>query len=304
MTDDPSIFIVEDSATFRSMAMQVFEGYTKYYASTKKAGVQQFKQMAPDITLLDIGLPDGSGLDLLDEILAYDPEAFIVMLTASHIKSDVDQAKKSGAIGYIIKPCTPKKLLECINRYKRYQKDLQALSSEERAENYLEKIRFSAAEDELSHLDDAVKIQESLDEKVAERLKQWRVIFVDDYMVNRDRAKVGIAKLGCTVDTVEDGEILLKRHQERPYDFIFLDSQLTKKQDGYEISRQIRRYENKQDFEPVCIVAMIEDATEVNDKDWQRAGMNGFVRKPTQLETLRKSLVHYAQLSLEEYVNG
>ncbi len=66
---------------------------------------------------LDIGLPDKSGHDVLKEIMKVHPNAFVIMLTASNIVSDVKMAMSEGAKGYIVKPFSRKQIKESINNY-------------------------------------------------------------------------------------------------------------------------------------------------------------------------------------------
>ena len=69
---------------------------------------------APDAVLLNIGLPDASGLEVLKCIRALDPYAYVVMLTGQASRENVLQATQLGAKGFIGKPFTSEKLLSCI----------------------------------------------------------------------------------------------------------------------------------------------------------------------------------------------
>lgn len=311
-----SVLIVEDNTVFRSMAMQVFDRHTKFYTASAQSGLEMFKNQCPDITLVDIGLPDGNGLDLLDDMIAYNPEAFVVMLTASCILSDVTRAKESGAIGYIVKPCTPKKLLECIDRYNDFRKKTEALSPEQRAGNYLEKLRIDSVNRDVSEHSMPFKEQPAigqpqqnnkiftapqLPENVQNVLESWRVLFVDDYLVNRERARIQLSRLGCRVETAEDGEKLLILSEKKAYNLIFLDTQ-TAGIDGYKVARDLRQYELSKGRPPAIIIAMVEANYEIENKLWQHAGMNGFIRKPARFTKLREELEKHARLQTEQYV--
>ena len=57
----------------------------------------------PDVTLLDVRMPDRGGIDVLHDILAVDPGARIVMLTTSDVEEDVFRAIEDGALGYVMK---------------------------------------------------------------------------------------------------------------------------------------------------------------------------------------------------------
>ena len=57
----------------------------------------------PDVTLLDVRMPDRNGIDVLRDILKTDPEARVVMLTTSNVEEDVYRAIEEGALGYVMK---------------------------------------------------------------------------------------------------------------------------------------------------------------------------------------------------------
>ena len=57
----------------------------------------------PDVTLLDVRMPDRGGIDVLKEILAADKSARVVMLTTSNVEEDVFRAIEEGALGYVMK---------------------------------------------------------------------------------------------------------------------------------------------------------------------------------------------------------
>ena len=60
-------------------------------------------QARPDVTLLDVRMPDRGGIDVLRDILAADSRARVVMLTTSDVEEDVFRAVEDGALGYVMK---------------------------------------------------------------------------------------------------------------------------------------------------------------------------------------------------------
>ena len=58
---------------------------------------------APDVTLLDVRMPDKGGIEVLHEIRSADPRARVVMLTTSDVEEDVFRAIEDGALGYVMK---------------------------------------------------------------------------------------------------------------------------------------------------------------------------------------------------------
>ena len=57
----------------------------------------------PDVTLLDVRMPDRNGIDVLKDLLADDPKARVVMLTTSDTEEDIYRAIEEGAFGYVMK---------------------------------------------------------------------------------------------------------------------------------------------------------------------------------------------------------
>jgi len=58
---------------------------------------------SPDVTLMDVRMPDRSGIDALKDILTANPKARVVMLTTSDAEEDVFRAIEEGALGYVMK---------------------------------------------------------------------------------------------------------------------------------------------------------------------------------------------------------
>jgi len=85
-------------------------------ASTGAEAIQQFKQHMPDVTLLDLRLPDMSGIDVLIAIRSEFSAARIVMLTTFEGDVEVQRALQAGARGYLLKNMPPVELLDVIRQ--------------------------------------------------------------------------------------------------------------------------------------------------------------------------------------------
>ena len=85
-------------------------------ASGGKEAIEQYRKHRPDITLMDLRMPDLSGIDALVAIRAEFPEARIIMLTTFEGDEEVQRALKSGACGYLLKSIPPSELWEVIRR--------------------------------------------------------------------------------------------------------------------------------------------------------------------------------------------
>src|ERR1700733_10746018 len=77
-------------------------------AANSQEGVEQFRKHKPDVTLMDLRLPDRSGIDTMIAIRAEFPEARIIMLTTFDGDVDIKRALEAGARGYVLKSMPPK----------------------------------------------------------------------------------------------------------------------------------------------------------------------------------------------------
>jgi DNA-binding NarL/FixJ family response regulator len=85
-------------------------------ASTGLDAIQQFQKHQPDVTLMDLRLPDMNGIDVLIAIRTEFPDARIVMLTTFEGDVEIQRALEAGARGYMLKSMPPKELLEVIRQ--------------------------------------------------------------------------------------------------------------------------------------------------------------------------------------------
>jgi two-component system nitrate/nitrite response regulator NarL len=99
------VLIVDESGAFRRAARELLErrGYRVVgTADTAAAGFEAVEQLKPDAVLLDVRLPDGSGLDLC-EVLTREPDPPAILLISSDGAADTALAKARGARGFVPK---------------------------------------------------------------------------------------------------------------------------------------------------------------------------------------------------------
>jgi DNA-binding NtrC family response regulator len=105
MREKHKILIVDDEAPFRSALRRLLERrHILLEADTGARGLALAESERPDLILLDIGLPDESGLDLLPRFKEMRPSPTIIMITAYDRVKDVVSAIKQGAFDYLVKP--------------------------------------------------------------------------------------------------------------------------------------------------------------------------------------------------------
>src|ERR1035438_9829155 len=85
-------------------------------ASSGSEGVQKFRELRPDITLMDLRLPDMSGIDSLIAIRTEFSEARIIILTTFEGDVEIQRALEAGARGYMLKSMPPRELVEVIRQ--------------------------------------------------------------------------------------------------------------------------------------------------------------------------------------------
>jgi DNA-binding NarL/FixJ family response regulator len=85
-------------------------------ASTGREAIQLFRQHRPDVTLMDLRMPDISGIDAMSAILTEFADARIVMLTTFDGDAEIQRSLAAGARGYLLKNTPPKDLLDAVRQ--------------------------------------------------------------------------------------------------------------------------------------------------------------------------------------------
>lgn len=117
-TDPISIIIIEDEPEFRRRFAQIIESEP----TMRLAGVAANKRDAQalidrehfDVMLIDLGLPDGTGIDLIRSVSQKKPDVDIMVVTVFGDEQHVVSSIEAGATGYILKDSTPADVISCI----------------------------------------------------------------------------------------------------------------------------------------------------------------------------------------------
>jgi len=113
------VMVVDDALFMRNMLKDIFvrAGF-EVVAETDngEAAPQLYQDTKPDLVTMDIVMPKKSGIEALQEIIATDPQARVVMVSALGQDSLVLEAVEAGARDFIVKPFREDKVLETIRR--------------------------------------------------------------------------------------------------------------------------------------------------------------------------------------------
>jgi two-component system, chemotaxis family, chemotaxis protein CheY len=115
------ILIVDDSLVARMIiqhSIPADKGYEIMVAVDGKQGVEKFREFKPDVTFMDLTMPELDGFTAIEQILSISPEAVIIALTADIQAKSIARVNELGAFAVVQKPPKPdiiKGIIEDIN---------------------------------------------------------------------------------------------------------------------------------------------------------------------------------------------
>ncbi len=122
------ILVVDDHSVVRQGICSLLSNYDEFdvvgEATNGRSALTQFKILLPDVTLLDIRMPEESGLQVLEKIRQVEPDAKIVMLSSFDDDEYVDTALRAGAKGYVLKSGSDQTLVNAIHSATRNERFL------------------------------------------------------------------------------------------------------------------------------------------------------------------------------------
>jgi len=158
MSDQPKIrvFSVDDhpllregiSALINSQPDMVLVGH----ATTGREAIQRFREFHPDVTLMDLRLPDVSGIDAMIAIRNDFPNARIVMLTTFEGDVEIQRALAAGARGYMLKSMAPQDLIDAVRQVHAGRKRIPAEIAAHLAEHLGDELLTQRERDVLQHV--------------------------------------------------------------------------------------------------------------------------------------------------------
>jgi DNA-binding NarL/FixJ family response regulator len=112
------VLAVDDHSLLREGIARMLDGQEDItlagQASNGREAIEAFRRLRPDVTLMDLRMPDMSGIEAITAIRAESPNARIIVLTTYNGDAQAAAALKAGAAGYLLKNLLRKELLETI----------------------------------------------------------------------------------------------------------------------------------------------------------------------------------------------
>jgi DNA-binding NtrC family response regulator len=155
-----SIVVIDDERPILMTleALLKRHGYTPHLASTAAAGRTLVGKVRPALVLLDLGLPDGDGLDVLRDLRRAYSGLQVIILTAHDSLNNAIESIKEGAFHFISKPYVPEELMSLIGRAIQ-QRELVAEAATLRAEKQQLSRRLEKAEQQLAPVNKSRSMQ-------------------------------------------------------------------------------------------------------------------------------------------------
>jgi two-component system chemotaxis response regulator CheY len=114
------ILICDDALFMRAALQKIVEEAGHEVVGSVCDGiscVNAYKEMSPDIVLMDITIPLLNGVMATKQIVKYDSNAKVIMVSALGSDIKISQAIDAGAVDFVAKPFEANQLIECINKY-------------------------------------------------------------------------------------------------------------------------------------------------------------------------------------------
>jgi DNA-binding NtrC family response regulator len=187
MSSKPLIGIVDDERNIQATLASILDrrGFSSVAAFTGRQGLQLISEHNPDVLLLDLGLPDSEGLDLLQTIRQLHPNLPVIVVTAHDSLNNAIASIKVGAFHFISKPYVPEELLSLVAKALE-QRGLRQETVQLREETERLKKRVQRAEAQLQPVYKNAKMRElfELVEQIAP--SEANILLVGDSGVGKE----------------------------------------------------------------------------------------------------------------------
>ncbi|HSJ28412.1 MAG TPA: response regulator transcription factor [Acidimicrobiia bacterium] len=113
-----TVYLVDDHRLFLAGVRSEIEGAVDIVGSASDVddAIEGIRDAAPDVVLVDVHMPGGGGLAVIENVLETNPDVRFLALSVSDAAEDVIAMIRAGARGYVTKSITPEELIEAIGR--------------------------------------------------------------------------------------------------------------------------------------------------------------------------------------------
>ncbi|MEO0510642.1 MAG: response regulator [Verrucomicrobiota bacterium] len=118
MSRPDTVLIVDDEAHLRTYLKLILKqiGFTVFHeAANGQEGIDNYKELKPDLVLMDVNMPVKEGMEALKEIMEFDEDAVVVMTTSVASRQAVETSVELGASRYIRKDLRKEEIAEALN---------------------------------------------------------------------------------------------------------------------------------------------------------------------------------------------
>jgi hypothetical protein len=186
-----NVALVEDDARLRKAVERGLSGADScrlvgMFATAAEA-IRDIPALAPDVILMDVNLPDRSGVECVAELAPQLPGTQILMLTVYQDPDTAFQAIAAGAHGYLVKPVMPKRLVEAIREVREGGVPMSRAIARQVIE------AFRTLQERGATATPAGKPEATSDDPLTPRERQVLELLVEGYSYKETAAKLGIS---------------------------------------------------------------------------------------------------------------
>ncbi len=259
-TENKSILIIEDDKVFSQIVEKEAEklGFKPLVAHSGDDGIRLCKEKLPDVIILDLGLPDKSGIEVLRELRSITELSQTPVYIISG-RDEKGEAEESNVVGYLQKPVATEEIDHAIEELFQRAEKLSGVKAFHKP--YLRGDR------ETTH---------------KQVLKGKTVLVVDDDVKNIFVLSSALEEEGAKVVDAINGRKALEKLKKEQVDLILMDIMMPE-MDGYETMRAIRKDKK---LKSIPIIAVTAKAMKEDKAKCIEAGANDYITKPVDYDTL------------------
>ena len=126
------VMVIEDDIAIAELHHRYLEQMGGFdvvgIATTQSEALMQLDILKPDLVLLDVYLPDGCGLDILNHVRGSNQGCDVILITAARDVDTLQQAMRGGVVDYLLKPVMFPRLEAALKKYQSQQKEFETVS--------------------------------------------------------------------------------------------------------------------------------------------------------------------------------